>query len=109
MSPEEQNIREQIAAGNMDHQPSGDTAKHLCLVIDSLRLQLTEARKDSDRLQFLIENYGIMIWASVSRDFIKPPIGAMSHREIIDAARASQHSGEGKTLGAAPERGMKDL
>lgn len=30
-------IREQIAAGNMDYQPSGDTAKHLCGIIDRLR------------------------------------------------------------------------
>lgn len=40
IDPKEGHIRAQISAGNMDHQPSGDTAKHLCAVIDKLRSHL---------------------------------------------------------------------
>ena len=74
---------------------SFQTQESLQAEVDALRLALAasrdeaeKAKADSERLDWLIEHYGIMIWASCSRDFLKPPIGQMTHREIIDAARA---------------------
>lgn len=51
LAADEALIREQIAAGNMDYQPSGDTAKQLCAIIDALRADYARLRAEVEELK----------------------------------------------------------